>query len=72
LKLNPRDTVLLASDGLTDNVHNQEIIDMIRSGPLVAAMDSLTGLATRRMTTETVHQPSKPDDLSVILFRKPY
>ena len=72
LKLNPRDTVLLASDGLTDNVHNQEIIDMIRSGPLAAAMDSLTSLAVRRMTTETVHQPSKPDDLSVILFRKPY
>jgi serine/threonine protein phosphatase PrpC len=72
LKMKPRDTILLASDGLTDNIHNQEIIDLIRSGPLATAMDSITSLAVRRMTTETVHQPSKPDDLSVILFRKPY
>jgi serine/threonine protein phosphatase PrpC len=72
LNLNARDTILLASDGLTDNVHNQEIIDLIKSGPLDPSMDSLTSLATRRMTTETLHQPSKPDDLSVILFRKPY
>lgn len=72
LKLNPRDTVLLASDGLTDNVHNDEIIGLIRSGSLNSSMESLTSLASRRMTTETLHQPSKPDDLSVILFRKPY
>jgi len=72
LKLNSRDTILLASDGLTDNIHNHEIVDVIRRGPLTAAMESLTTLAIRRMTTETLHQPSKPDDLSVILFRKPY
>jgi hypothetical protein len=32
----------------------------------------MTSLAKRRMTIETMHQPSKPDDLSVILYRKPY
>jgi serine/threonine protein phosphatase PrpC len=72
VQLNPRDTVLLASDGLTDNVHNHEIADMIRKGPLTRALDSVTNLALRRMTVETMHQPSKPDDLSVILFRKPF
>jgi len=72
IRLNPRDTVLLASDGLTDNVHIHEITDLIRKGPLAAAIKSITGLARRRMTVETIHQPSKPDDLSVILFRKPY
>jgi serine/threonine protein phosphatase PrpC len=72
VKLNPRDTVLLASDGLTDNLHLDEITEIIRKGPLSAAVASMTGLARRRMTVETMHQPSKPDDLSVILFRKPF
>ncbi|MDA0679007.1 MAG: protein phosphatase 2C domain-containing protein [Proteobacteria bacterium] len=70
--LQPRDTVLLASDGLTDNLHNHEICELIRKGPLAEALQSVTGLARRRMTVESTHQPSKPDDLSVILFRKPY
>ena len=72
LVLNPRDTVLLASDGLMDNVHLHEITEIIRKGALPAAAASLAGLARRRMTVETLHQPSKPDDLSFILFRKPY
>jgi serine/threonine protein phosphatase PrpC len=72
VKLKPRDTVLLASDGLTDNIHVQEIVDMIRKGPLSAVIDSMSSLARRRMSMESKHQPSKPDDLSVILFRKPY
>jgi serine/threonine protein phosphatase PrpC len=72
VKLKPRDTVLLASDGLTDNIHVQEIVDMMRKGPLSAAVDSMSSLARRRMSVASKHQPSKPDDLSVILFRKPY
>ena len=72
VKLKPRDTILLASDGLTDNIHVQEIVDMIRKGPLAAAVDSISSLARRRMSVESKHQPSKPDDLSMILFRKPY
>lgn len=72
IRLNPRDTVLLASDGLTDNVHIHEITNLIRKGPMAVAVRSITGLARRRMTVETLHQPSKPDDISVILFRKPY
>ncbi len=72
VKLKPRDTVLLASDGLTDNIHVHEIVQMIRTGPLADAIDSISSLARRRMSVESKHQPSKPDDLSVILFRKPY
>ncbi len=72
MKLNPRDTVLLASDGLMDNVHLHEITELVRKGTLAAAVSSLTNLAARRMTVETLHQPSKPDDLSLILYRKPY
>lgn len=69
--MQPRDTVLLASDGLTDNVHLHETIDIIRKGRLQDAADQLTRLAARRMSAESAGQPSKPDDLSLILFRKP-
>lgn len=70
IKLRPRDTVLLASDGLTDNMHAHEIVEMIRKGPLSGAIDAVSSLAKRRMVVESKHQPSKPDDLSVILYRK--
>lgn len=72
IELQSRDTVLVASDGLTDNLHLNEIVDIIRKGPLAAAADALTRLATRRMTVESKSLPSKPDDLSLILFRKPW
>jgi len=72
VELKPRDTVLLASDGLTDNLHAHEITEIIRKGPLNDALESISSLARRRMSVESKHQPSKPDDLSVMLFRKPY
>jgi len=72
IRLNPRDTILVASDGLMDNVHLHEITELARKGPLDDAIRAMTALARRRMTVETMHQPSKPDDLSVILFRKPF
>ncbi|MDX1499979.1 MAG: protein phosphatase 2C domain-containing protein [Woeseiaceae bacterium] len=70
-ELNPRDTVFLASDGVSDNVHNDEIIERIRCGPLAKAADSVIALAAERMHEPVANQPSKPDDLSLILFRKP-
>lgn len=71
VQLSHWDTVLLASDGLTDNIHFDEIVDFIRKGPLGDALTAITKRATRRMTVESKTLPSKPDDLSVILFRKP-
>jgi serine/threonine protein phosphatase PrpC len=71
LELKQRDTVLLASDGLTDNIHFDEIVDLMRKGPLDEAIDSIVHRAVRRMTVESKTMPSKPDDLSLILFRKP-
>ena len=72
VKLRPTDTVLVASDGLTDNIHIDEVINIMRKGPLDKAVESMTRLAHHRMTNESKLQPSKPDDLSVILFRKPH
>jgi PPM family protein phosphatase len=72
ITLRPHDTVLVASDGLTDNLHTDEITEIIRKGPLPAAINGLISLVNRRMNVESMHQPNKPDDLSIILFRKPH
>jgi serine/threonine protein phosphatase PrpC len=70
LQLAVHDTVLLASDGLFDNLYIDEIVDTIRSGPLVAAADRLVERVQARMQgVETAGQPCKPDDLTVVLFR---
>ena len=71
VELGLRDTVLVASDGLMDNVHVDEIIEVVRKGPLAGAVTALVGVANQRMSKAALGEPSKPDDLSVILFRKP-
>jgi serine/threonine protein phosphatase PrpC len=69
LQLAARDTVLLASDGLFDNVLESEIIDIIRTGSLADSIVQLFELAQRRMAGIEPDKPSKPDDFSAILFR---
>ncbi len=71
IELRPRDTVVVATDGLTDNVHHEEIIEHVRKGPLLASAMAVADLAGRRMAGDGAGEPSKPDDLSLILFRKP-
>ena len=70
VELRPRDTVLLASDGLTDNVHLDEIIEHVRKGPIELAASAVVDLARQRMAAATATEPSKPDDLSLIIYRK--
>lgn len=67
--LAPYDTLLLASDGLTDNVMQEETIRAIRSGPLDEGLKKLTELAQGRMANHVEGQPSKPDDYTVMLYR---
>ena len=68
-RLAPRDTLLLASDGLSDNLHTEEIVERVRVGPLMAAARRLAGDASRRMREPTPGEPSKPDDLTFVGFR---
>jgi serine/threonine protein phosphatase PrpC len=68
-QLAPRDTLLLASDGLFDNLLPDEIVETIRSGPLDEALGTLVQTAQERMAGPTGDAPSKPDDLTVIAFR---
>jgi serine/threonine protein phosphatase PrpC len=69
VELDLRDTVLVASDGLMDNVHVDEIIEIARKGPLSDAVQGLVDVANQRMQDSDSEHPSKPDDLSLILFR---
>jgi serine/threonine protein phosphatase PrpC len=64
-----RDTLILASDGLLDNLLPSEIVDIVRSGPLDEAVAELVSEARRRMATSGGDSPSKPDDLTVIAYR---
>jgi serine/threonine protein phosphatase PrpC len=67
--LAPRDTVLLASDGVFDNLHMAEAIECVRKGTLEDAAGRLATSAKNRMNGDERTQPSKPDDLTFILFR---
>ncbi len=64
------DTLLIASDGLTDNVRIDEIVEKIRKGPIGDALDQLAQIARARMLGVDSRQPSKPDDLTVLLMRR--
>jgi PPM family protein phosphatase len=69
LKLSRRDSVLLASDGLSDNLQLDEIVDRLRMGPLPSVMDRLANGALERMETRDAGIASKPDDLTFAVLR---
>ena len=69
LKLHQRDTLLLASDGLVDNLHPDEIVETVRKGDLLHGGQILTQLCQERMLEGGGERPSKPDDLSLVVFR---
>ena len=64
------DTLLVASDGLADNLTTQEIVEFIRKGPLATAGSNIANLARERMQRPMGEMPSKPDDLTFLLFRR--
>lgn len=65
-----RDTLLLASDGLFDNLLQEEIIGTIRKGRLSTAIRTLTAVAERRMRGAQPGLPCKPDDFTAVLYRR--
>ncbi|KAA5541751.1 SpoIIE family protein phosphatase [Roseiconus nitratireducens] len=66
--LAPRDTILVASDGLQDNLHLGEITSLARVGRPLDRMKSLIALADERMSGGAEGTPGKPDDLAIILL----
>jgi serine/threonine protein phosphatase PrpC len=67
--LRPRDTVVIASDGLFDNMYTEEIIECLRRGALTDAVQTLADECHARMADPVEGRPSKPDDLTVLAFR---
>ena len=67
--LDPYDTLLIATDGLFDNLQKLEIINLIRKGPLDRCADNLIEMVSKRMFETNTGNPSKFDDMSFILFR---
>ena len=78
IRLARHDTVVLASDGLTDNVYESEIVEALRKGPLVEQLNGLVELTRGRMAAadDSVDVDTgelaigKPDDLTVIAIRR--
>jgi serine/threonine protein phosphatase PrpC len=70
LDLAPYDTVLVASDGLYDNLLLEDVVDSIRKGSLGKAGQLLADRCLGRMQTPVEGHPSKPDDCTFILYRR--
>lgn len=71
VRMAARDTLLLATDGLLDNLLLDEIVQRVRKGALVKAVKRLTDDAWQRMESpRSEAAPSKPDDLTVVAFRR--
>ncbi|TWT38171.1 Serine/threonine phosphatase stp [Posidoniimonas corsicana] len=64
------DTLLIATDGLVDNVLPGELVAGLRSGPLDRCAAAVAELARERMQHETPGLPSKPDDLTFLAYRR--
>ena len=70
LKLSRRDRILVASDGLWDNMYQEEIIDTVRKGPLRKAADTMQKTCRNRMMDKEKSLPSHADDLSFLIARR--
>lgn len=68
-QLGVRDTVVLGSDGLFDNLTIDEIVQITRIGSLDERTAQLVALAAQRMDPETEGPHGKPDDLTVLVYR---
>ena len=69
LRLARFDTVLIASDGLCDNLAVDEIVARVRSGPLPDGVAHLAVEARAHMEADGGLAPCKPDDLTIVAYR---
>jgi serine/threonine protein phosphatase PrpC len=70
LSLAPRDTVLLASDGMWDNMMFDDVVERIRKGPIKKSLSEIAKYCSERMVDPSSDLPSKPDDLTAVAFRR--
>jgi serine/threonine protein phosphatase PrpC len=64
------DTLVVGSDGLFDNLLIRDVTRLVCGRPVDVAARELASEVERRMTAPRAEDPSKPDDLSFVLFRR--
>jgi len=69
VKISPRDTLILSSDGIPDNLYVDEIIETVRAGKLNQSALRLTEIVDQRMCNSGTDYPSNSDDFTFILYR---
>lgn len=69
LELADRDTLVIASDGLFDNMTVPEVTEVVRAGPLKKAVTALVSICCSRMTEGHTEHPGKLDDLTIMAYR---
>jgi serine/threonine protein phosphatase PrpC len=70
VRLAPRDTVVVASDGLFDNLLTEEIVEQVRCGALEKSAATLASTCVERMKGNTAgYVRGHADDLSFIIYR---
>jgi serine/threonine protein phosphatase PrpC len=68
--LRPRDTVVVGSDGLFDNLRSEQVVEKLRAGPLDGRTAALAEDCYGRMLPGPEGlPPGKPDDLCFIVYR---
>jgi hypothetical protein len=65
-----RDSVIVGSDGLFDNLHLEEVIRHGRSGKLLERVRTLATQASSRMSRSEPNVPGKPDDLTILIYSR--
>ncbi|MEQ8289974.1 MAG: serine/threonine-protein phosphatase [Gammaproteobacteria bacterium] len=65
----PQDTVIVASDALSDNLYEQEISEYIRKGPLLESVNEMIEACEDNMLNMVPDRRCHPDDFSFICFR---
>ena len=63
------DTLLLATDGVLENIERRDLIDQIRSGSLLQAATDLQARLRLTMAGVDPKLPAHPDDATALLFR---
>lgn len=69
ITLSQKDSLIVSSDGLPDNLYIDEIVEYIRKDPLKVAAKKLTTHCLKRMEHIEEGQPHHPDDLTYIIYR---
>jgi PPM family protein phosphatase len=67
-KVSRLDGLLVASDGVLDNLLMDEIVALLKTGSARTAAAKIGALAWKRMEAQQDGKPHKPDDMTLIVF----